>query len=173
MIEVGVLLEELEVRVLLRWGGRFRVSLRIKQNDVFCSCCSLLCVLSRFGLRVWCLLSAAHFRLVGVGVCCVLHVGFLHAGNFNFGGAHQDGHSSIERGEIILGRLRGESWEKKDNVGEEKQLSSPKALLTQSSPHSPKALLTGGPCLSPFYLVVTSITSHPVHHSNRGIVSSD
>ena len=89
MMEVGVLLEELEARALLRWGGRFRVSLRINQNNVFCSCCCLLCVLRRSGLRAWCLLSAVHFHLVGVGVCCVLHVGFLSDGNFNFGGVLQ------------------------------------------------------------------------------------
>lgn len=140
MMEVGVLLEELEARALHRWGRRFRVSLRINQNNVFCSSCCLLCVLSRSGLRAWCLLSAVHVHLVGVGVCCVLHVGFLRDGNFNLGGVLQDDRSSIEGDEmILLGEVEGRELGEEENVERR-----------SSSPHQKLSLLTGGPRLSPF-----------------------
>lgn len=150
MMEVGVLLEELEARALLRGGGRFKVSLRIKQNDVFCSCCSLLCVLSRFGLRVWWLLSAAHFHLVGGGVCCVLHVGFLRDGNFSFGGVLHDDRSSVEGDEMVLG----------ERLGRRRRMLEKRS----SSPH--------GRAASQPILVWLSPQPHPVLRLNKGIASS-
>lgn len=98
----GALLEELEAPALLCWSGRFRFILRINQNDVLRSCGSLLRLLSRFGLRVWCPLSAAHFDLVGSVVCGVLGVGFGSAGNFNCGSVVHDERPSIEGCDVGL-----------------------------------------------------------------------
>jgi hypothetical protein len=160
-MELGVLLEELEAPALLCWSGRFRFILRINQNDVFRSCGSLLRLLRRFGLRVWCLLSAAHFDLVGSVVCGVLGVGLRGARNFNCGSVVHDDRPSIEGCDVSL--REGERMGGFE-VREEGELEKDAQF-----PVSPKFLLTGGVELLLFFPKSINFSITSIKHLTYGI----